>query len=105
MAVYIDLGEESAAVQRMAKELGLESTIMIDKFQSIGKRHGVVIEGEDVVLPRTFVLAPDGTVKVIFTEEGDDFESALLNAIKLAHGEPALKEEPASEAPAEKKEE
>lgn len=97
VAVYIDLGEEPATVKQMAKELGLNSTIMIDKFQSIGTRHGVVIEGEDVVLPRTFVLAPDGTVKVIFTEEGEDFEGALLNAITLASGQA-----PAQPAPSDK---
>lgn len=99
IAVYIDLGEDPSAVKRMTKELGLESITMVDKFQSIGKRHGVVIEGEDVVLPRTFVLAPDGTVKVIFTEEGDDFEVALQNAITLASGK-----EPAQAETAEKKE-
>jgi thiol-disulfide isomerase/thioredoxin len=82
IGVYIDLGEKSDTVKRMATELNLNSTIVIDKFQSVGKRHGVVIEGQEIILPRSFVLAADGTVKTIFMIEGDDFRAELLASIE-----------------------
>ena len=82
IGVYIDLGEKSDTVKRMASELNLKSTIVIDKFQSVGKRHGVVIEGQEIILPRSFVLAADGTVKTIFMIEGDDFRAELLASIE-----------------------
>jgi thiol-disulfide isomerase/thioredoxin len=82
IGVYIDLGEKPETVKRMATELNLKSTIIIDKFQSVGKRHGVVIEGQEVILPRSFVLAADGSVKTIFILEGDDFKTELLSSIE-----------------------
>lgn len=82
-AVYIALGEKSAApVQKMANELNLNSPIIMDKFESIGIRHGIVVEGEETKLPRTFVLKPDGTVASIVTVEGEDFSKFLEGHLK-----------------------
>ncbi len=83
VAVYIALGERSPApLQKFAKDLDLDSQIVIDKFETIGARHGVTGQGQDTRLPRTFVLAPDGTVKSIFVVEGNDFAEALETSIK-----------------------
>ncbi len=83
VAVYVALGERSPApLQKFAKELGLNSQIVIDKFETIGARHGVTGQGQDTRLPRTFVLAPDGTVKSIFVIEGNDFDQALTDSIQ-----------------------
>ena len=82
-AIYIALGEKSSApVQKFASELNLKSPIIMDKFESIGMRHGVVVEGQETKLPRTFILNPDGTVKTIVTVEGEDFFTVLENQIK-----------------------
>ena len=82
-AVYIAFGEKSAGkVHHFAEELSLEGTIILDKFETIGVRHGIAGNGESTKLPRTFVLGADGTVKTIFTVEGDDFEEHLKTAIQ-----------------------
>ena len=82
-AVYIALGEKSSApVKKMADELNLNSPIVIDKFESIGIRHGVVVEGKETTLPRTFILKPDGTVQTIVTVEGSDFVEFLTKQIQ-----------------------
>ena len=81
-AVYIALGEkETEKVEKFAKELNLNSPIMLDRFQKMGERHGVTGEGVDAALPRTFVLDGNGMVQTIFIEEGDDFEKQLSKAI------------------------
>ena len=83
VAVYVALGERSPApLQKFAKDLGLDSQIVIDKFETIGARHGVTGQGQDTRLPRTFVLEPDGTVKSIFVVEGADFAQALNSSIQ-----------------------
>ena len=67
VAVYVALGERSPApLEKFVKELGLDSQVVIDKFETIGARHGVTGQGQDTRIPRTFVLAPDGTVKSTF---------------------------------------
>ena len=83
VAIYIALGEKSSApVSKLVSELNLKSPILMDKFESIGVRHGVVVEGMETVLPRTFVIKSDGTVKTIFTVEGEDFSTQLLEQLK-----------------------
>ena len=83
MAVYIALGEsDTQKVQQFSSQLNLESTIMLDKFQSIGKRHGVVTDAEATTLPKTFVIDKEGNVQTIFTLEGDDFEQELGKSLQ-----------------------
>lgn len=83
VAVYIALGERQyPSLQRFVNELKINSEIVVDKFETIGARHGVAGEGRDTRLPRTFILNPDGTVRKIFVIEGDDFEEALENSLK-----------------------
>ena len=82
-AIYIALGEKSSApVQKLATELNLKSPIIMDKFESIGVRHGIVVEGQETKLPRTFVIKPDGTVASIVTVEGEDFSTFLDEQLK-----------------------
>lgn len=77
-AVYIAIGESSnVPVQQMAVDLQLTQPILWDKFQLFGQRHGVIGKGQPAELPKTFVIAPDGTVVAIVTTEGPDFESVL----------------------------
>ncbi|MCA9544765.1 MAG: hypothetical protein KC613_10260, partial [Myxococcales bacterium] len=55
--------------------------LLIDKFgaasQALAGRSGPAADGERLALPRTVVLAPDGTVKAIFGREGPDYIQAL----------------------------
>lgn len=81
-AIYIAVGEKAMApVEQMVKELNLQSPIVVDKFETIGQRHGVVTEGVQTELPRTFVIAPNGTVQTIFVKEGDDLETKLRQEV------------------------
>ena len=80
-ALYIALDKEPIKVQRWANELGLNSTIIVDRFQTVAKRHGVVVDGQEVVLPITFVVSQMGVVETIFTVEGEDFSNRLHTAI------------------------
>jgi peroxiredoxin len=77
-AVYIALGEsDTEKVREFASSLGVESTIVLDKFQTIGTRHGVVTQGDNDGLPRTFIMDGNGKIHTIFIEEGDDFAQLL----------------------------
>ena len=76
-AVYISVGDKAPELHRFKEELGLQNPIVLDKFESIAKRHGVVSDGAKASLPKTFVLSPSGEVLAIFTMEGEDFQSRL----------------------------
>jgi peroxiredoxin len=81
-AVYIALGEsDTEKVQQFANQLELKSTIVLDKFQSIGKRHYVVSETEATTLPKTFIVDKDGKVHTIFILEGEDFDQAVQKSL------------------------
>jgi len=79
--VYIAVEDDPDAVRQFAKELNLQTPIILDKFQKIANRHGVA-EGKQVTLPRTFILDEKGIVRVIFIEEGDDFSKRLSKIIR-----------------------
>jgi len=64
--------------------LGLNSPIIVDRFQTVAKRHGVVVEGRETVLPITFIVSQTGVVETIFTVEGEDFKTRLHSAIQSA---------------------
>lgn len=81
-ALYIALDKEPIKVQRWAKELGLTSPIIVDRFQTVAKRHGVVVEDRETVLPITFIVSKTGVVNTIFTVEGDDFKTRLHTAVQ-----------------------
>ena len=83
-ALYIALDKEPIKVQRWAKELGLNSTIIVDRFQTVAKRHGVVVEDRETVIPITFVVSGVGVVGTIFTVEGEDFANRLHTAIRTS---------------------
>ena len=81
-AVYIDLGDESVPlIQKMVDELQLTSTVVRDPYSSLGKRHGVVIEGQKTTLPKTFIVDSNGLIHTIFITEGEDFKEKLTTSI------------------------
>lgn len=81
-AIYVAIGESSdAPLRQMVSDLQLTQPILWDKFQLFGQRHGVISNGEPAVLPKTFIIAPDGRVVAIVETEGSDFESLLRNFI------------------------
>mgnify|MGYP000501214504 CR=1 FL=1 len=81
-AVYVAIGESSdVPIRQMASDLHLTQPILWDKFQLFGQRHGVITKGQPAVLPKTFIIAPDGTVMAIVTTEGSDFEFLLRNTL------------------------
>ena len=85
-AVYITLDKESFKVQRWASELGIQNPVIVDKFNAIAKRHGVVTDGSEksTEIPLTIVVDARGVVTQILTTEGIDFEDTLLQAIESA---------------------
>ena len=85
-AVYIALDKESFKVQRWASDLGIQSPVIVDKFNAIAKRHGVVAEqgGQPTEIPLTIIVNEKGVVTQILTTEGTDFERRLREAITAA---------------------
>ena len=85
-AVYISLDKESFKVQRWAADLDIVSPIIVDKFNAIAKRHGVVGENgaQPTEIPLTIIVNEKGMVTQILTTEGNDFELKLLEAISAA---------------------
>jgi peroxiredoxin len=82
-AVYIALDKESFKVQRWAADLAIQSPVIVDKFNAIAKRHGVVAEQGDqpTEIPLTIIVNEKGLVTQILTTEGTDFELKLREAI------------------------
>lgn len=82
-AVYVMLDTESVKVRHWALDIGVQSPILVDKFNAIAKRHGVVgdDEGQPREIPITIVIDGQGVVTHIFTTEGPDFEVKLREAI------------------------
>ena len=82
-AVYIALDKESFKVQRWASDLAIQSPVIVDKFNAIAKRHGVVAEQGDqpTEIPLTIIVNEKGLVTQILTTEGTDFELKLREAI------------------------
>ena len=78
----VAVGEAPEVVQPWlaARALG-EVPLLIDKFgaasQALAGQAGAEGGAGTLALPRTVVLAPDGTVKAIFGREGPDYIEAL----------------------------
>ena len=74
--IYIALEKDSQKVNQFAKELDLKSIIVLDKFKSIAKRHGVM-NNDQASLPKTFLIDAEGYVLAIFSMGGEDFTDIL----------------------------
>ena len=85
-AVYIALDKESFKVQRWASDLAIQSPVIVDKFNAIAKRHGIVAEQGDqpTEIPLTIIVNEKGIVTQILTTEGTDFELKLREAVAAA---------------------
>ena len=83
-AIYITLDTEIVKVQKWAEDIGIRSSIIVDRFNAIAKRHGVIIEDQPREIPITIVVDGRGIISHIFTTEGSDFEMKLREAIESA---------------------
>ena len=79
---YIALEKESGKVNNFAKNLKLETPILMDKFESFAKKHGVILDDGKVSLPKTFLIDKSGNVLDIVVLEGDDFDELLEKRLK-----------------------
>ena len=96
-AVYITLDSEPFKVQRWASDLAIQSPVIVDKFNAIAKRHGVVTDkGEQPTeIPLTIIVDEKGVVAHILTTEGTDFELQLKKAIAITQKTYETQTEPA----------
>ena len=78
---YIALEKESKKVKKFAKDLGLKTPIVMDKFESIAKRHGIIQEGKAPSIPKTFLIDKEGNVLQIIVLEGEDFGEVLSKSL------------------------
>ena len=75
--IYIALEKESSMVNTFAKKLDLKTPILMDKFETFAKKHGVILEDGQASLPKTFLVDEEGYVIAIITLEGGDFDETL----------------------------
>lgn len=82
-AVYIALDTEPFKVRKWAEDLNLASPIVVDRFNAVAKRHGVISGSgtQSTEIPITIVVDGNGVIRQIFTTEGPDFEVELEKAI------------------------
>lgn len=80
----IALDKEPMKVRKWSAELGLTSPIVVDKFNAVAKRHGIVEEDTPIEIPITIVANQTGQIIEIFTSEGGDFQVRLEQAIEAA---------------------
>ena len=80
--IYIALEKEPAKVQKFAEKLDLDTPILMDKFETFAKKHGVIVEGGTASLPKTFLVDKAGNVTDIIVLEGDDFKTLLNKKLK-----------------------
>ena len=84
--VLVAYREEAEVITPWLAERGWGgSTVLIDRFGVAAAALGAVArskEGEKARLPRTVVLAADGTVRAIFGREGDDYVDRIVEASK-----------------------
>ena len=79
--ILISIDEKEGAVKRFIKEHGFKSLTIIDTYKEIAKRHGV-IQGDTVnSIPKTFLVDHKNIVRVIYTKEGENFETLLQKNI------------------------
>lgn len=74
---YIALEKESSKVHKFAKKLKLKTPIVMDKFESFAKKHGIIMEDGKASLPKTFLIDKEGNVLDIIVLEGDDLDELL----------------------------
>ena len=90
------LDKEPMKVRKWSSGLGLTSPIIVDRFNAVAKRHGIVQEDTPVEIPVTIVATETGRIVEIFTSEGVDFETRLKQAIASAYNSPTQLDEPVS---------
>lgn len=80
----IALDKEPMKVRKWSRDLGLTSPIVVDKFNAVAKRHGIVEDDTPIEIPITIVANQTGQIIEIFTSEGGDFQDRLQQAIEIA---------------------
>src|SRR5262249_52149687 len=60
-----------------ARGFDAKTSVILDRFGRASAALGAEV-GEKATLPRTVVLAPDGTIKAIFGAEGPDYLARIL---------------------------
>ena len=67
-------------------DLAIQSPVIVDKFNAIAKRHGIVAEQGDqpTEIPLTIIVNEKGIVTQILTTEGTDFELKSAEAVAAA---------------------
>ena len=100
-AVYVTLDKELTKVQRWAMDLQIKSPIVVDRFNAIAKRHGVISEDgkQSREIPITIVIDGKGIIRQILTTEGHDFDSRLIEAIDVAKQSSTQFEGPTLQSP------
>lgn len=74
---YIAIEKDSVKTNHFAESLKLKTPIIMDKFSVYAKKHGVIVEGEQPSIPKTFLIDKKGIVKAIIVHEGEDLADFL----------------------------
>ena len=61
--IFIALYNEQEKVHRFTQKI--ESPVLMDKFRSIAKRHGVISYDGNVLVPKVFIIDQQGRVLAI----------------------------------------
>ena len=81
-AVYVALDTEIMRVRKWAGDMDIQSPIIVDRFNAIAKRHGVI--DEDAQQPREIPLRLWSTVKERYRRSLPQKETTL-NSIARSH--------------------
>ena len=93
--ILISIDEKKGVVKRFLDTHQFKSTTIVDTYKEIAKRHGV-IQGDTVnSIPKTFLVDNKNIVRVIYIQEGENFETLLkTNITALKEPSKSLKKSP-----------
>ena len=79
--ILVAVESDTAKVEKYLEGLAIPAVTVMDKFNKIAMRHGVIPDGENISLPKTFLLDQSQIVRFIYTVEGDDFKEKISKDI------------------------
>lgn len=82
--ILVAVDSDTQKVSNYLESLKINPVTVMDKFNKIAARHGVIPDGEKISLPKTFLLDQQQVVRVIYTLEGNDFKTRLVSDITTA---------------------
>ena len=82
--VYISVDPPAVSRAKMAEPIGGAVPLLSDPDLAVAKAYGVAMQGRDIAVPATFIVAPDRSIAYRYVGESMNDRPSTAHVLKLA---------------------